>query len=42
MTTSSGSGYLSELFNLQGRVVALTGAGGFLVSEMSRDRKSVV
>lgn len=28
--------YLSTLFNLDGRVVALTGAGGFLVSEMCR------
>ena len=28
--------YLSTLFNLTGKVVALTGAGGFLVGEMSR------
>ena len=28
--------YLTEMFNLQGKVAALTGAGGFLVSEMSR------
>lgn len=28
--------YLTQLFNLQGRVVALTGGGGFLLSEMSR------
>ncbi len=28
--------YLKKLFNLDGRVVALTGAGGFLVSEISR------
>lgn len=29
-------GYLTELFGLQGKVAALTGAGGYLVSEMSR------
>jgi NADP-dependent 3-hydroxy acid dehydrogenase YdfG len=28
--------YLTETFNLQGKVAALTGAGGFLVSEMAR------
>lgn len=28
--------YLTELFGLQGKVAALTGAGGYLVSEMSR------
>jgi NAD(P)-dependent dehydrogenase (short-subunit alcohol dehydrogenase family) len=28
--------YLTELFNLHGKVAALTGAGGYLVSEMSR------
>jgi len=28
--------YLNELFNLEGRTVALTGAGGFLIGEMSR------
>lgn len=28
--------YLTQLFNLSGKVAALTGAGGFLVSEMSR------
>lgn len=28
--------YLSQLFNLHGKVATLTGAGGFLVSEMSR------
>ncbi len=28
--------YLKTLFNLEGRVVALTGAGGFLVGEMAR------
>jgi NAD(P)-dependent dehydrogenase (short-subunit alcohol dehydrogenase family) len=28
--------YLTDLFNLKGRVAALTGAGGFLVSEMCR------
>lgn len=30
------SGYLTELFGLKGRVVALTGGGGFLLSEISR------
>ncbi|MBW1945405.1 MAG: SDR family oxidoreductase [Deltaproteobacteria bacterium] len=28
--------YLTDLFGLQGKVAALTGAGGFLLSEMSR------
>ena len=28
--------YLSDIFALQGKVAALTGAGGFLVSEISR------
>ena len=28
--------YLTKLFGLQGKVAAFTGAGGFLVSEMSR------
>lgn len=28
--------YLTELFGLEGKVAALTGAGGFLVSEMAR------
>ncbi len=28
--------YLTDLFGLQGKVAALTGAGGFLISEMSR------
>lgn len=28
--------YLTELFNLRGKVAALTGAGGYLVGEMSR------
>lgn len=30
------SDYLTQLFNLEGRVALLTGAGGFLVGEMSR------
>ena len=30
------SNYVSSLFNLDGKVALLTGAGGFLVSEMSR------
>jgi NAD(P)-dependent dehydrogenase (short-subunit alcohol dehydrogenase family) len=30
------SDYLCDLFNLRGKVAALTGAGGFLVGEMSR------
>ena len=30
------SNYISSLFNLEGKVALLTGAGGFLVSEMSR------
>lgn len=30
------SDYLSSLFKLEGKVVALTGAGGFLIGEMSR------
>ena len=29
-------GYLEQMFGLEGRVVALTGAGGFLLSEISR------
>ena len=29
-------GYLEKLFNLDGKVAALTGAGGFLVGEMAR------
>ena len=31
-----GNDYLRSLFNLEGRVAALTGAGGFLVGEMAR------
>lgn len=30
------SNYISALFNLEGKVALLTGAGGFLVNEMSR------